>query len=122
MQAILYVGLAFGLLISCVNFYLSHVRYPLWIASGRTPEEYKYESGLPLIGSFAIVVCLLLLQPPAWVVIVGVVGTIIDTGGILWLLVFAVVHRKDLAKRPKQTFPSRKRRKRKGAGKPRDVA
>jgi hypothetical protein len=75
---------ALGALISCLNFYASFLRYPVHRLRGGTRENYRWSSGLPLIGSLALWASIPLLlhrQPWPWVAF-GL--SLLDTGGLHW--------------------------------------
>ena len=72
-----------GTCISLLNLYLSFLRYPLHKLLG---WEYQRVSGIPLFGSFFLVVAALLLRnSPQWLrASLGI--ALIDTGGLHWFL------------------------------------
>jgi hypothetical protein len=76
-----YVLFALGAIVSCLNFYLSVVRYPLYKLLGL---EYRWVSGLPLFGSLLLIVAVVILQESPFLFWSGLVIAIIDTGGLHW--------------------------------------
>jgi hypothetical protein len=42
---------ALGTLITCVNFYCSFLRYPIYRWQGGTRANFRWVSGIPLFGS-----------------------------------------------------------------------
>ena len=85
MQIVAYVLLVLGGLLCVLNFYLSFLRYPVYRLRGRQ-SEYRWASGIPLIGSALVVVALLILREPFVVVTIGVLTAAIDTGGLHWFI------------------------------------
>lgn len=83
MRALSYVLLGLGGAICAFNFYLSVLRYPLCALRGRA-GEYRWMSGLPLVGSALVVLSLVLAQLPSWAVLGGATLAALDTGGIHW--------------------------------------
>jgi len=84
-----------GALITCNNFYLSFLRYPLFRLLGR---NYQYVSVVPLIGSILLLVAAFLLRnAPLWSII-SLVLALFDTGGLhffvfamLWMFVWRIL-------------------------------
>ena len=71
--------------ICLLNFYLSFLRYPLHLAAGRGRNSYRWVSGIPLLGSMAVVIAWafwtrhqssLALDVATWSI------ALLDTGGI----------------------------------------
>jgi hypothetical protein len=78
-----YLLFAFGGLICVYNFYTSFVRcYAFKILH----KEYKWESGLPIIGSLLVGLSLFLLYKTNWLFVLGLILIAVDTGGIHWFL------------------------------------
>jgi len=44
----------FGVYICVLNFYLSFLRYPLYVRRGQRKEDFKFISGIPVLGSLFI--------------------------------------------------------------------
>jgi hypothetical protein len=84
-----YILFALGALISCLNFYLSFLRYPLYRLLGR---EYRWESGLPLFGSLFLVVAVVLLRESPGFFWGGLALALLDTGGLHWFLAVIIWH------------------------------
>ncbi|HEY7314040.1 MAG TPA: hypothetical protein VH643_32115 [Gemmataceae bacterium] len=72
-----------GALVSALNFYLSVLRYPLFRVFG---WEYRWISGVPLIGSLLLAAASLLFWGlPLWFwVCLGM--AVVDTGGPHWFV------------------------------------
>jgi hypothetical protein len=73
---------AFGTLIACLNFYISFLRYPLHRWRGGTRDDYRWVSGVPMVGSISLWTGaqLLAVRPAlAWT---ALVISFFDTGGI----------------------------------------
>lgn len=75
--------------ICLLNFYLSILRYPLHRARGRSQDSYRWVSGVPLLGSLALVIGWAFwtrhqgsrsLDVAAWSI------ALLDTGGIHWFV------------------------------------
>jgi hypothetical protein len=82
---------AVGVAISCLNFYLSVVRYPLHRWRGKPRSEFRWISGFPLLGSLGVVVGLVLMKlssglPPTLVVALALAIAVLDTGGLHWFV------------------------------------
>ena len=77
--------LGLGSLVCIANFYLSYLRYPLFLLTGRK-AEFRFVSGFPFVGSLMVVACLIFFRLPCWSVIAGIVLALLDTGGIHWFI------------------------------------
>lgn len=77
------VSLVLGALVSLINFYLSFVRVSLLRAVGQVPGSI---SGFPIIGSLLLLLALVLLRDNWRVVVFAAALALIDTGGIVWLI------------------------------------
>jgi hypothetical protein len=80
-----WIAFSVAVLIACVNFYLSFLRYPL---NRLFRRPYKWVSGIPVIGTLCLILSSALLLgslPPRWAIIVVILA---DTGGLPW---FAVI-------------------------------
>lgn len=77
----------FGAGICVLNFYLSFVRYPLFLRRGGKPELYRPVSGFPLVGSAVLIAMLLLVSLPPWLNGIAWAMLFMDTGGPLWLVI-----------------------------------
>jgi len=75
-----------GALICVLNFYLSFLRYPIFLWRGGRKSEYKWTSGAPYIGSLFVLVGMSSLHETRWILIAGLVLILIDTGGLHWFL------------------------------------
>jgi hypothetical protein len=78
--------LALGGCIALTNFYLSFLRMPFHQWRGR--RDVKWVSGIPLIGSFVLVIGLFGLD--GWLALLGAFFFFLDTGGIFWLVLVMV--------------------------------
>ena len=74
-----------GGFLCALNFYLSFLRYALYSLRGRK-GEYRYVSGVPLLGSFLVVALLIPLELPNCARIAGVALAALDTGGLHWFI------------------------------------
>jgi hypothetical protein len=75
-----------GSLVSLTNFYLSLLRYPLFILRGRSRDEYRHISGFPMVGM--LVLFGLALTPASRALSLATfVLLLIDTGNIPWFVV-----------------------------------
>jgi hypothetical protein len=79
-------ALTAGGAICLVNFYLSFLRRPLFVLRGGKKEDFRWSSGIPLIGSLIVVLTLVFARPDVWLMIPGAFLAAIDTGGIHWFL------------------------------------
>lgn len=82
--------LCFGGFLCLFNFYLSYIRYALYRLMGGVQEDYRFASGIPMIGTLLVTVSLIFLYGTSYFYL-GVLFLILDTGGPLWLLI-TVVH------------------------------
>jgi hypothetical protein len=78
-----YVLFALGAFVCCLNFYLSFLRYPLCKLLRR---EYKWVSGIPLLGSLLLVVAVAVLHESPLFFWGGIMIALIDTGGLHWFV------------------------------------
>jgi len=91
MNALRFVLLAVGGFVCALNVYLSYIRYLLFRLAGRR-AEYRFISGVPIVGSLAVIVTLVCFQFPGWALIVGIVLAALDTGGLHWFAGSMVWH------------------------------
>ncbi|HTL52889.1 MAG TPA: hypothetical protein VL860_09970 [Planctomycetota bacterium] len=75
-----------GVLLCCLNFWLSFLRYPIHIWFGGTRDNYKWVSGFPLVGSLLLWVGAALLRAQPAYFWTALVISLFDTGGIHWFL------------------------------------
>jgi len=75
-----------GSFICAMNFYLSFVRYPIFLLRGGRKSEYQWISGAPFIGSVSAAVGLVSLYETRWILIAGLLLILVDTGGVHWFL------------------------------------
>ena len=75
---------AVGTCISCLNFYLSFIRFPLHRLRGRPRDEFHWVSGFPVIGSLLLVIAAANLT--AWPILMWsvLIVSLFDTGGLHW--------------------------------------
>ncbi|MBA7534308.1 hypothetical protein ES705_26554 [subsurface metagenome] len=86
MDIIAYILFSLGGFFCILNFYLSFLRYPLYRLSGGDKKEYKWVSGAPLLGSLFVGFSLLPHYDTKWMLILGSIFILIDTGGLHWFL------------------------------------
>jgi hypothetical protein len=107
-QILTYVVLGFGGLICVLNFYLSLLRYPVFLRRGGKKEEYRHVSGFPLIGSALVAAALVFGKFDSWIFWSGVVIALLDTGGIhSFLATMAWFALRDRANQPLQGTPAK---------------
>lgn len=76
-----------GAFVTCLNFYLSFIRYPLHRARGGTRETFQWMSGFPVVGSLLLWIgAAFLYQWPA-IMWSAIILSLFDTGGIHWFIV-----------------------------------
>lgn len=73
-----------GAYICVLNFYLSFLRYTIYIRNGGAKETYKFVSGIPIFGSLFIFILLRNVELPPAIFYLGVLLICIDTGGLHW--------------------------------------
>ena len=78
--------LGFGGFLCCVNFYLSFLRYAIYRLCGRTRENYKWVSGVPLFGSLFVALSLLKFRSHPIFLTIAIILILIDTGGLHYFL------------------------------------
>ena len=81
-----YALFGLGAVVSSVNFYLSFLRYPLFILRGRSRDDFRFVSGLPMIGMF-VIPGLALAPASPWLSIASLALLLADTGNIPWFVV-----------------------------------
>jgi hypothetical protein len=69
-----------------LNFYLSCLRYPLYRVCGGEKDEYQWISGAPLVGSLLVGISLISLHKITWMLVLGLILIVLDTGGLHWFL------------------------------------
>ena len=84
--------LGFGSLICAINFYLSFLRYPVFLRGEGKKEEYRHASGFPLVGSALVAAALVFGDFDHWIFWSGIVVALLDTGGIHSFLATVVWH------------------------------
>lgn len=82
--------LALGTLITSVNCYLSFLRYPIHRLQGGTRENYQWVSGLPVFGSLFLWISIPFLSTSPWLMCFAIVFSLLDTGGLHWVLVLVL--------------------------------
>jgi hypothetical protein len=87
-----WAALIIGGFVCLLNFLLSLLRYPLHRLRGLSPESFRFQSGLPLIGSILVALSLLGLHSKSAVVPIAIGLIAIDTGGIHWFLGIQIYH------------------------------
>ena len=90
-KIVLFCFFSAGAYLCALNFYLSFLRYPLYLLRARE-SEYRYVSGVPLFGSFLVVLLLIPPALPTWARVVGFVSAALDTGGLHWFIGVMVWH------------------------------
>ena len=93
MKSVLILGvLAIGGWICLTNFYLSYIRYFLFLRRGGKKDEYKFISGFPLIGSTVVALTLVIAKPEFWVSFFFILIAGLDTGGLHWFIGSQIYH------------------------------
>ena len=87
METVAHITFWLGGVICLLNFYLSFLRYPIYKL---LKKEYKWVSGVPVLGSVFAAVSLLFLYEITWMLISGLVFIAIDMGGLHWFAVFMI--------------------------------
>lgn len=72
-----------GAIISCLNFYLSFLRPVVHRLRRGTFDGYRFESGVPLLGSLLLVIAAVLMRDSAIWLTTALVVAFLDTGGFL---------------------------------------
>lgn len=76
-----------ALIIGGINLHLSVVRPLLFVRARGSGERYRHVSGIPIVGTLAVLVGSVLGFGSAPCAAVGLVAVAIDTGGSVWFLV-----------------------------------
>jgi hypothetical protein len=84
-----YMLFAVGFFICSFNFYLSFIHYWVYYLLGKE-DRYQWSSGFPVFGSLFLLVSLAMFSPPWWLVVLGIIACLLDTGGLHWF-VFSVL-------------------------------
>lgn len=81
--------LSLGGLVCLTNFWLSFVRYPIHRARGLAREQYRFVSGVPLLGSILVALGWAGLHESAstWLDVAALALAGLDTGGLHWFLI-----------------------------------
>src|SRR6476469_7191096 len=91
-------AIAVGLLVCCVNFFLSFARVPL-LRAIRPGADVRLVSGIPLLGSgFVGLGSLAFLDSPVALSLL-LAAAVLDTGGVLWFVGVLLVRRRYLRRR-----------------------
>jgi hypothetical protein len=88
--------LATGALVACVNFYTSFVRYPLHRLRGGTREDFRWVSGIPLVGIVCLLIAAACLNAHPVLMWTAVAFALLDTSGPQWLaasLIYTLLRR-----------------------------
>ncbi len=86
MDALAYVSLIVGGFSCALNFYLSFLRYPLHKLRRGSDVEYRWASGIPVVGSVLVLMSLASLHLETWLLYTALTLMLVDTGGIHWFL------------------------------------
>ncbi len=81
-----------GGMICLWNFYLAFLRYPLFRFTGGQRADYRWDSGLPLIGSAIVAVAALCSLGDPWLLWPAIGLIVIDTGGLHWAIGVITYH------------------------------
>jgi hypothetical protein len=81
------VPLCFAVFVTLANAHLSFSRPWLHSLKNKSMDSYRFVSGIPVMGSIAILVSSLWSPPSFWIGVAMLVTYILDTGG---LFVFAI--------------------------------
>jgi hypothetical protein len=73
-----------GVAISCLNFYLSFLRYPLLRCLGKAPADIPWVSGIPLCGSLLLWIGAAFFAGKPVVLGTVLAISLLDTGGLHW--------------------------------------
>lgn len=75
-----------------LNAYLSFLRYPLHRWRGRPHSSYRSISGVPILGSLFVLLALFQGCGADWVLPIGIILILIDTGGAHWYFFTMIFH------------------------------
>ena len=92
LTALSWIAFGIGAWLCAMNFFLSFLRYPLHRLRGLAPESYHWVSGIPVFGSVFVALSLLQLHVTPWLLPIGVVLILVDTGGIHWFIGVQIFH------------------------------
>ena len=82
------VFLALAGVVAAINFYLSFLRYPVRRLLGQTPEEIRFVSGIPMVGTALVLLAgVFVRQWDAWMASAAIAILLVDTGGVLWIII-----------------------------------
>ena len=89
--------LSLGTFITCINFYLSFIRYPLHRLRGRPREDYRFVSGFPGVGSGFLWFAAFLLASHPPLMWTSIAISLFDTGGLHWfagVMLYQAIYRR----------------------------
>ena|SRR5688572_3520282 len=76
----------FGAIVGLANFYLSFFRYPFLMLRGRSPDDIRFISCIPIVG-MAVIPGLVLTPPSLWLSTATLAVLAVDTGNLPWFVV-----------------------------------
>lgn len=82
--------LAAGGLICFLNFYLVFLRYPVYRLVGGNPAEYRFTSGVPLVGSLLVALSLIVFWSNPWLAALALLLMLIDIDGLHWYILMYI--------------------------------
>ena len=77
---------AIGGYLCLINFYLSFLRYPIYLWRGHPKESYRFISGIPVFGSLIVYLLLRHMDMPSAMHYVAMGLIAMDTGGLHWAI------------------------------------
>jgi len=86
MTALAAIVLCLGGSVCVLNFYLYFLRCPVHRWKGGRTEEFRWVSGIPLIGSALVALSLLKFYAEPWLLAIGLLLIALDSGGVHWFL------------------------------------
>ncbi len=79
--------LVLAALVGGLNFYLSFLRGTIYRRAHDSMEGYRHVSGVPLVGTLLVVIGLVVGFGSLHCAVLGLVGLVLDTGGLPWFLI-----------------------------------
>jgi len=85
-----WIGFICGAFICATNFYATFLKALFHRLRKLPNESYKWDSPIPLLGTLFIALSLLCLYSASWILYLGIILMIFDTGGLLYLAFFVI--------------------------------
>ncbi len=75
-----------GAWVCLLNFYTSFLRFPIHRLRGGSEEDYKFVSGIPLVGVL-VLLGMALLPINTYITLASIALIVMDTGSVTWFVI-----------------------------------